>query len=64
MTGCRHGLRPTSPNRYYHFGKGSEYRHANRQLRHYLMRYAARLERHQMRAKLHRQLSQTGAMAA
>mgnify|MGYP001218881284 CR=1 FL=1 len=64
MTSCKHGLRPTSPNRYYHFGKGGEYRHANRQLRRYLKRYAARLERHQARAELHQQLSQTGAMAA
>ena len=64
MTGCKHGLRPTSPNHYYHFGKGGEYRHASRLRRCYLKRLAARLERHQARAELHQQLSQTGAMAA
>ena len=62
MTSCKHGLRPTSPNRYYHFGKG--YRGASRLRRRYLKRLAARLERHQARAELHQQLSQTGAMAA
>ena len=62
MTGCKHGLHPTSPNRYYHFGK--EYRGASRLRRRYLKRYTARLERRQARAELHYQLSQTGAMAA
>lgn len=64
MTSCKNGLRPTSPNRYYHFGYGHEYRYADRQQRSYLKRYAARLERHRARADLRRQLSQTGAMAA
>ena len=63
MTHCKHGLRPTSPNRYYHFGDGNEYRSASCRLRRYLKRHSARLERHQARAELHRQLSQTGATA-
>jgi len=64
MPRCKHGLRPTLPNHYYHVGNGIEYRDAGRRRRRYLKRFAARLERHQARAELQRELSQTGAMAA
>ena len=64
MTRCKHGLRPTSPNHYYHLGNGTEYRSAGHHQRRCLKRYASRLERHRARAELRQQLSQMGAMAA